>query len=599
MESSTITPRYRYPGVKPFTTEEQGLFFGRDKDIDDLFSLIFVKQVVVLNSKSGYGKSSLINAGIIPKLQAETQFVYFPIRFNNYSEKEDPTEEAISPTDTVRLLLKAGSPSVTETELFSPLDTLIKDENSFWYWLKTRQWKSQQTQFILFFDQFEELFTYKKPQIDEFSEQLAQLLYPSIPLQFQQRMVELDKLNLLDDPLQDFLYQSPDVKVVISMRSDRLSLLNGITDRHPAILQNWYELKALSRTQAEEAIIKPALKEDISYSSPTFTYTSDAVEAILDNIADQQDGKIDSATLQILCRYIENELVGKQSDVEISPKKLGDIKDIFQKYYEGILNQFTEDNRSKVQRLIEDELIAVDSDSRNSLSEGFIHDRLKINPDLLTQLEASSLLRKERDANGRLLYEVSHDTLVGAIKRVAATRWAVEDETRKKKLEQDLADERTRTEELQKLTKRAQDNEKKAKARSQIAIGAAIVALLVAGLAVYFWLQAQNEQERAEQAEKTANQNAQSLSIALDQVNLQKVNELQAIGQRYEEYDEYALALQVYRKADSLVSNIQKPTAGLQINTPAEAISDSDLAVLKNRLVTRIDSCQQKLQKQP
>ena len=87
-ESNQDTVLNRYPGVKPFSTSEDFLFFGRQSDIEALNTLIFIKQTVVLYGKSGYGKSSLINAGIIPKLKENESWSHFSIRFNNFSEKE-------------------------------------------------------------------------------------------------------------------------------------------------------------------------------------------------------------------------------------------------------------------------------------------------------------------------------------------------------------------------------------------------------------------------------------------------------------------------------------------------------------------------------
>ena len=65
---SSANPQKRYPGVKPFATTEQELFFGRDRDIEDLWNLLWLSKLVVLFGKSGYGKSSLINAGILPEI---------------------------------------------------------------------------------------------------------------------------------------------------------------------------------------------------------------------------------------------------------------------------------------------------------------------------------------------------------------------------------------------------------------------------------------------------------------------------------------------------------------------------------------------------
>lgn len=61
------TAKRRFPGINPFQTEEQDRFFGRDDDIRELHALIALEKVVVLFGKSGHGKSSLLNAGIVPR----------------------------------------------------------------------------------------------------------------------------------------------------------------------------------------------------------------------------------------------------------------------------------------------------------------------------------------------------------------------------------------------------------------------------------------------------------------------------------------------------------------------------------------------------
>ncbi len=446
MHTSTSSGKFRYPGVKPFTPEEQDLFFGREKDIADLFTLIFVRQIVVLYGKSGYGKSSLINAGIIPKLQAETKFKPFTIRFTNYIDKENTP----SPTDTVRGRLSAELPDQS-----SPLDQLLVREDSFWYLIKTRQWLQETSQVVLIFDQFEELFSYPKEQIKAFSEQLSQLLYTTIPVQFRKPLNELDERGELSDDFHEFLYQKPDVKVVFSVRSDRLSLLNMLTAQHPTILQHCYELDALSPHEARKAIIQPArLPKELGFGSPRFSYSKEVLEAILKGVANPQDGKIETATLQIICRYVEETLAKDQADSEVTREMLGDITDIFRQYYEGVLNRLPPEDRQKAQRLIEEKLIT--GNQRNALSEAFIKKEFDIDDKLLKTLETSSLLRKERDASGRLLYEVSHDTLVEPVQKVAELRLKKEEEEEKAELERQIQKEKDRVRERDEALKEKQ-----------------------------------------------------------------------------------------------------------------------------------------------
>src|SRR5437764_359416 len=60
--------RNPYVGPQPFETEDADRFFGRTREIRDLTSLVIAHRVVLLYSASGAGKSSLINAGVVPAL---------------------------------------------------------------------------------------------------------------------------------------------------------------------------------------------------------------------------------------------------------------------------------------------------------------------------------------------------------------------------------------------------------------------------------------------------------------------------------------------------------------------------------------------------
>lgn len=489
--------RNRYPGVKPFTSAERELFFGREKDIEEFYSLLFIKQSVVLYGKSGYGKSSLLSAGVIPRLQEEGEWRCYPIRFNSFSERE--SSDNVTPVENIKLRLRPGL-GAKDTAF---LDAVIPGEDSFWYWLKTLQSAEGVSQFIFFFDQFEELFTYPKGNIDEFSEQLSQLLYNTVPVKFRKRLAEIDEAGGISDQLHDLLHEKLIVKVVFSIRSDRLALMNNLSDRHPAILQNNYELDALSRTEAEDAIVNPAKQpQSDGYCTPAFAYAPGAVEKILDGIANAQDGKIETSTLQIVCRYVEDELVGQKHFTTITGDELGNMSNIFREYYEGVLGRLEPKDREKAQRLIEDELI--EDGRRNTLTEGYIRSRFGFDGKLLNQLEASSLLRKERDGAGRILYEISHDTLVGAIETVAKRRRETEEEQKRRlimaeeeekqrQLHAALEEEQRKARELSELNANLSELNRKVGRRSRLAMGLAFVMLVVGGAAVYFWFRARQE----------------------------------------------------------------------------------------------------------
>jgi len=59
-----------YVGPRAFDTDESGYFFGRDEETEILQGLVMSRRVVLLFAKSGVGKSSLVRAGLIPRLTA-------------------------------------------------------------------------------------------------------------------------------------------------------------------------------------------------------------------------------------------------------------------------------------------------------------------------------------------------------------------------------------------------------------------------------------------------------------------------------------------------------------------------------------------------
>lgn len=60
-----------YPGLRPFLKEDSHLFFGRENQVGDVLSKLIENNFVAIIGKSGIGKSSFINCGILPKLYAD------------------------------------------------------------------------------------------------------------------------------------------------------------------------------------------------------------------------------------------------------------------------------------------------------------------------------------------------------------------------------------------------------------------------------------------------------------------------------------------------------------------------------------------------
>jgi energy-coupling factor transporter ATP-binding protein EcfA2 len=72
MAESGARPSNPFPGLRPFRTEEDYLFFGREKQTAELLTLLRKHRFLAVVGTSGSGKSSLVRAGLLPELQGGT-----------------------------------------------------------------------------------------------------------------------------------------------------------------------------------------------------------------------------------------------------------------------------------------------------------------------------------------------------------------------------------------------------------------------------------------------------------------------------------------------------------------------------------------------
>ncbi len=86
---------YPYPGLRSFRPNEADLFFGRDSQINELRDLLADHNIIVVLGGSGSGKSSLVRAGLVPKLNSTTPISERPGAWYvvEFRPKLDPVNE--------------------------------------------------------------------------------------------------------------------------------------------------------------------------------------------------------------------------------------------------------------------------------------------------------------------------------------------------------------------------------------------------------------------------------------------------------------------------------------------------------------------------
>ncbi|MEO1263975.1 MAG: hypothetical protein AAFZ15_34535 [Bacteroidota bacterium] len=496
----------RYPGARPFSTDQKPIFFGREKELGELHRFVLAEQLVVLYSKSGLGKSSLLNAGLIPLVETEGRFLPVQIRFGAFTESNNKNPL----NDCLNNLTGENKETIPALEKIKP-----QQENSLWYQLKTYQLSSGNNGFILVFDQFEELFTYPAAIISAFGQQISELLYLNIPDRFRKMMEDglAQNETFLSDSDMRQLHQPFEVRVIMAIRSDRMSLMDKLSTFLPNILENCYELGALNIEDAESAILSPAyLPQAIGpFKSPVFDFEDESVASLIEFLSEDYSQEIESFQLQILCEYIEAQVVLKKNKTLVTTSDIVHPELILENYYLDKINELPPRFRLPARKLLEEGLVFEEEERRLTLYEGQITKAYNVTPELLRMLLDTHLVRSEPSLRGGYTYELSHDTLVAPVlrakaKRKEAERQEAEKEAQRRR-EEELAqlrieaeEERKRTQTEKQLRKEAQANESRAKQRTRYAVILSLIAISLAVVAIISYQLANEEKLKARKA---------------------------------------------------------------------------------------------------
>lgn len=532
--------RFRYPGVAPFSSAQEEIFFGRETEIERLTSLVTNEQQVLLYAKSGLGKSSLINAGLIPRLAKEPHTILLNIRLGAYQGPQSP-----APLDVIH----AALPPVQDTFL----DQLIIQESSLWQHFKSITLTAPQPlRFYIIFDQFEELFSHPKEAVFAFKKQLADLLYRVVPKHFravleikqrtQPELLSEDELRLLNSKM--------DVHVLYAIREDRYSYMNRLADYLPDLMHTRFQLAPLTRAKAEAAITRPAGIDD-GFATPAFHYTTWALNSILDYLTHGQKQAIETTQLQILCSLME-----KLRKPEIRKEDIPKFDDIFLQFYYDCINALPWSERKPAQSFVEDRLII--AGQRVALDrlacQEYLDDKA-----LDTLLRDRHLLRSEQNSTGGTSLEISHDTLVAPILRARTLRVTREAEAARVAEEERLLRELEREQALRQKERRRLQLTKRALVGAVIAVVFAFTGFVIA---YKMWAKANRNATAARKERATA---VRAMEVA---------NNLRDVAD------------QQIAKYEAAVIKEQKGKAGSFVLT-----NEFELAIIALDSALRVDSC--------
>lgn len=389
-----------WPGLESYDESSYRFFSGRAAESDDLQRRICDEPLTVLFGKSGLGKTSLLKAGVFPRLREKGLLpIFLRLQFQHGAESLIAQVALILYNELHALGIDHAAPHAGETLW----EYLHRSGQEFW----TPQNRLVRPVFV--FDQFEELFTLGRAvshAVETFREDLADLAENRIPAAVARRIADRAASDLGLD------VQAMPYKLVISLREDFLADLEEWRLIMPSLRRNRMRLLPMGTEQALQAVCnertnhivaEPLARKIVEFLS------SGAATSNGDGSSDGAGLTVEPALLSLFCRGVNEHR--KQEGKECFDEALveGGKGTIVTDFYRDSLR----DQPERVRRFIEEELVT-EHGFRNSYSVDDALARGFVTTTGLETLVGRRLLRQEHHL-GTDRVELTHDLLTKAV----------------------------------------------------------------------------------------------------------------------------------------------------------------------------------------
>jgi WD40 repeat protein len=494
---ATLDPDNPWPGLLSFREQDQHFFGGRDKAIEELLRRVVAEPLTLVFGPSGLGKTSLLRAGLFPRLRDEH---FFPVYIRlEYVSGRGPLAQIKE-----EIVKQAAAWNVEAT----PPD----DIETLWEYLHRRDvdfWdeRSYPCTPVLVLDQFEELFTKGRAFIDELADTLSPLTEGGRPEVVNQAMAA-------DQSLHARYHGQRRYRVMFAIREDYVAQLHALSDRFRSVFTNWFSVQRMSGQEALTSVMKAGWKV---LDEPVARRIVRFVGRIGDDPHEEpvpgeqlpvDDLWIEPALLSVICSELN--VTRKESHAEkITVSMLAERKEAI---LTSFLNRSFEDVSPKLSSFVEDELV-LDGKTRDSIA---VRKALEIGiseADIQKLVDRRVLRRQEIDGVPRI--ELTHDLLTSEVVARGTRRHATEEARREEEAklaaaraaQEEAERERAEARKAQELAEAARDAAKRVLWRTRIAfLAVAVLFAVTIGSWLYIrFLRAETQRKEARELFRYAN----------------------------------------------------------------------------------------------
>lgn len=221
-----------YRGLLRFGSKQTDFFFGRDRETEELINRIKRNSFLAIIGPSGSGKSSLVRAGLIPRLIDNALPGSKDWKFLKFTPGDKPLRTMAEQLSTLET-------SDNRLKLIDDIAERIETKSNGLREVVTGLLAEGDENLFILIDQFEELFTHCQDTPARCRQQASQFI--------------------------DNLYEAvsvPDqrIRIVITMRADFMERALGIAKLKDLLQDRDYKLGPMDVDELREAIVRPAQK---------------------------------------------------------------------------------------------------------------------------------------------------------------------------------------------------------------------------------------------------------------------------------------------------------------------------------------------------
>jgi hypothetical protein len=386
-----------FVGPRPFERDEwmQQHFFGREVERLEIVAYIYSQPCTLIYSPSGAGKTSLMNAGVIPLLEIENNFQVLPVaRVKGRVDIESANKVSCfymyqALTSMFPKLSKDRARQVRLAEFLKAHDRPVDD--------------GETVPRVIVFDQFEEI-------LSIYSEDSARH-----QIEFFKQVAEA----LKKDPL---------LRIVWLVRDDQLGQLETFERHLPDGLGLRYRLERLTEESALDAVSRPVKETDRWFGEGV---AGQLVTELLKTRAEVRPGQyelikgefVEPVQLQVVCQSLWEQAGPGEISID-DLKKFGDVQDALKRYYTEVITSVVAKRQvdEKLLRRWFSTRLITPMRTRGTVFRGDTHtdDVIEIPNQVVEELEKQHIIRGDRRAAGQW-YELVHDTFIEPVLEANST----------------------------------------------------------------------------------------------------------------------------------------------------------------------------------